>query len=126
MLPKGLQTTFPRRNPMQCCLNNIWSLFDYFYIGPFNILIINSCCKCRTNIAQMSSTLHKKNPRPTLNKNTRLYGQRNNVNSNKKSAEDSDKIIFNKCVPTKNHALYILALYHTTNIVLIQGNKKQM
>ena len=50
----------------------------------------------------------------------------NEVNSNKKVAIDSDKTIFNECIPTKNHTLYFLTLYHTTNTVLIQGNKKQM
>ena len=34
--------------------------------------------------------------------------------------------LLNECIPTKNHTIYILTLYHTTNTVLIQGNKKQM
>ena len=50
----------------------------------------------------------------------------NDVNSEKKGAEDSDKTIFNECIPTKNHTLYILTLYHTTNTVLIPGKKKQV
>ena len=50
----------------------------------------------------------------------------NDVNSKKKGAEDFDRTIFNECIPTKNHTMCILTLYHTTNTVLIQGNKKQM
>ena len=34
----------------------------------------SGCCKCCINIVKISLTLHKKNPRPTLNKKTRLYG----------------------------------------------------
>ena len=41
----------------------------------------------------------------------------NDVNSNKKGAEDSDNTIFNEFIPTKNHTLYILTLYHTANMV---------
>ena len=50
----------------------------------------------------------------------------NDVNSEKKGAEDSDKTIFKESIPTKNHTLYILTLYHTTNTVLIPGNEKQV
>ena len=45
----------------------------------------------------------------------------NDVDSKRKGVEDPDKTIFNKCIPTKNYILY-----HTANMVLIQGNKKQM
>ena len=50
----------------------------------------------------------------------------NDVNSKKKGAEDFNQTIFNECIPTKNHTMYILTLYHTKDTVLIQGNKKQM
>ena len=60
-------------NPMQCHLSNIWSLFGNFYFGPVNFLMITCCYKWRANIAQISSTLHKKNPGPKLNKKTKLY-----------------------------------------------------
>ena len=50
----------------------------------------------------------------------------NDVNSKKKGTEYLDKAIFNECIPTKNYTMYILTLYHTTNTVLIQVNKKQM
>ena len=50
----------------------------------------------------------------------------NDVNSKTKGVEDLDKAIFNECIPKKNHTLYTLTLYHTTNTILMQGNKKQM
>lgn len=34
----------------------------------------------------------------------------NDVNNNKKGPEDSDKTIFNKCIPTKNNRVYTLIL----------------
>ena len=34
----------------------------------------------------------------------------NDVNNNKKGPEDSDKTIFNECIPTKNNRVYILIL----------------
>ena len=40
------------------------SLFGNFYFGPINLLIITSCCKMSRQhcMAQISPTLHKKNP----------------------------------------------------------------
>ena len=58
-------------------VNVVWtkSLHSNFYFGPVNILIIiTSCCKYCSNIAQISATLHKKNPGPTWDKKTRFYG----------------------------------------------------
>ena len=56
----------------QC--NVIWiSLFVNCYFGLVNFLIITGYCNCRSNISQISTTLHKKNPESTLNKKTRLY-----------------------------------------------------
>ena len=46
----------------------------------------------------------------------------NDVNSKTKGVKDPDKAIFNE----KNHTLYTLTLYHTTNTILIHGNKKEM
>ena len=74
MLSETLQTILHKKNPVQCCLNKIWSLFDNFYFEPINFLIITGCRKCRTNIVQISLTSHEKNPGPTLNKKRRLYG----------------------------------------------------
>ena len=72
--PRGPRQQCTGKNPVQCCLNNIWSFFSDFYFGPVNLLIITGCCKGCANIAQISPTLHKKNPGLTLNKKTRLYG----------------------------------------------------
>ena len=55
------------------------SLYGDFYFGLVNFLKITGCCKYRTNIAQISPTLHKKNPGPTLNKKKRLYIHTENV-----------------------------------------------
>ena len=62
------------KNPVQCHLKNIWSLFGDFCFRPGIFLIISDCCKCRANITQISPTLHKKNPALALNKKARLYG----------------------------------------------------
>ena len=75
MLLKRLQKTlYKKKNPVQCHLKNIWSLFGDFCFRPGIFLIISDCCKCRANITQISPTLHKKNPALALNKKARLYG----------------------------------------------------
>ena len=53
----------------------VWATFLFcdFCFGRVNFWIITGCCKCRANIAQIFSTLHKKNPRLTLNKKTRCH-----------------------------------------------------
>ena len=55
--------------------NVVWtkSLYRNFYFGPVNFLIMTGCCKYHANIAQIFPALHKKYPRPTLNKKTRLF-----------------------------------------------------
>ena len=78
VLSKRLLTTLHKNNPVQCRLNNIWSLFGNFYFRSVNFLIINRCCKCRANIVQIYLTLHIKNPGSTLNKKTTV---RNSINS---------------------------------------------
>ena len=67
--PRDSRQNCTGKNLVQCRLNN-----GNFYFEPVNFLIITGCCKCRNNIAQIFPTLHKKNPGPTLNKKTRLYG----------------------------------------------------
>ena len=76
------------KNSVQCCprdsrqhctgkkSNVVWitSLFGDFYFEPVDFFLITSCCKCRTNIAQIFGILYKKIPGPTLNKKTKLYG----------------------------------------------------
>ena len=80
-------TTLYRKNYMQCCPRgsrqhctrkhlvhpmssekHLVTFRQYFSSG------ITGCCKCRANTVQILTTLHKKNPRPTLNKNARAYG----------------------------------------------------
>ena len=51
----------------------VTSLSGNFYFGPVNFLITSACCKCHANIVESQPTLHKKNPRPTLNKKISLY-----------------------------------------------------
>lgn len=53
----------------------------------------------------------------TLDKNGKILPETqvkialsNDVNNNKKGPENSDKIIFNKCIPMKNNTIYILIL----------------
>ena len=58
------------------------SLFGNFYFGPINVLIITGCCKMPHQhcMAQISPTLHKKNPSPAKTEEKdkfvqeRLYG----------------------------------------------------
>ena len=38
--------------------------------------------------------------------------------------EENNDTIFNERVPSKNQTLFVLTLYHTTNLLLIQGNQK--
>lgn len=66
MLHKRLQTTLHRKSPLYCRLS--------VYFGLVNFFIITRCCKCRTNVIQISPTLHKKNAGPPLSKKTRFYG----------------------------------------------------
>ena len=40
------------RNPVQCCLNTIWSHLCNFYFGLVNFLIISGYCKLYPNIEQ--------------------------------------------------------------------------
>ena len=46
------QTTLHRKNPVQSCLDNVWSLFRDFYFGVVNFLI-TGCCKYSTNIVKI-------------------------------------------------------------------------
>ena len=68
ILPKRLQTTLHRKKRSVFLSEQHQNLTNVFFF-----LIITGCCKRAANIAKISSTLHKKNPWPTLNKNTRLY-----------------------------------------------------
>lgn len=43
ILSKRLQTTVHMKNPVLCCLNNIWPFSGDFYSGPVNFLIITGC-----------------------------------------------------------------------------------
>ena len=72
--PRDYRQHYTGKNTVHCRLNNI--TFSIFYFGLVIFLIKTGCCKCRTNITQISLTLHKKNLRPTLNKKTRLWGAR--------------------------------------------------
>ena len=58
------------KNPVQC-LNTI-TFRRFFLLKPVKVLTITGCYKCLANIAQVFP--HEKNPGPTLNKRTRLYG----------------------------------------------------
>ena len=70
---RGSRQHCKRKNPVQCRLNLIWSLFNDFHFRPLKFLIISGCCKCHASIVQIQPTLCKRNLRPILNKKTRLY-----------------------------------------------------
>ena len=45
---------------------------------------------------------------------------------NSTSPTDTYESLFDKVIPSKKQTLYSLTLYHTTNTILIQGNRKSI
>ena len=45
---------------------------------------------------------------------------------NSMSPTDTDESLFDKIIPSKKQTLYSLTLYHTTYMILIQGNRKSI
>lgn len=59
-----------------------------------------------------------------INKNkTEKKDSKSNIEYENPLIDKGDKL-FNEIIPSKNQVLYSLTLYHTTNTLLIQGNKK--
>ena len=56
---RGSRQHYTQMNSGQHIVNNIWLMSSEFYFGPVNFFIIPNCCKCRANIVQFSSKLHK-------------------------------------------------------------------
>ena len=66
--PKGSRQYYTGKNPVQYILHNLWSIFGNFYFGLVNFFDSTRCCKCCSDIIQISPTLQKKNPGSTLTK----------------------------------------------------------
>ena len=56
-----------------------------------------------------------------LETQVKIFKQNKNSANDTKTEEDSNQT-FNESIPPKGNILYVLALYHTTNTLLIQGN----
>ena len=82
----------------------------------------SGCCKCCINIVKISLTLHKRNPRPTLNKKTRLY-ETNEITFfdsihyilRKKTQIYNKKFLSDKLSVTKSTLFFSLASFNSSH-----------
>ena len=79
-------------------------------------MITTVCFKCCANIVQISPTLHKSIPGPTLNKKTRLYGTVGNKTTNGTEVSQVSKVLDQNLAPLSRKCPELIPEESLTNV----------